>query len=569
MNEAQPERIGRYAVLAELGRGAMGVVYQARDPQLDRLVAIKTLRRDLGLPGEEDADLRRRVYLEATAAGRLTHPNIVAIHDVIELDGIPYIVMEYVEGRTLADLIAAEGPLPPPRAVRVVIDVCDGLDYAHGRGVIHRDIKPSNILVTASGTAKLGDFGIARVAGSRLTRTGAFLGTPAYMAPEQLRGRALDGRSDIFALGVTLYEALTGVPPFEGEDLAAILYQVAHGTPVPLCQRNPAVPRALESVTGQALAKDPQARPASARVFGEALARAMSAPGGPGPKAQARSRDAVPGRPSRRPRARAALVTVACLTVAGVGGGVVWARWAPDRPIAAVWPSPPVQPPPAPAPEAPAPPAPSSARPSPSEVAPAPPVVASRPDESDRSGPPVMVPAPAVEAPAVAPAPAEAPARPTPPRPPAEGPPRPATAAAPAVTERSPARQAPAAGSISVATDPSVEVFVDGEFRGRTEGEPLLVPGVPPGQRRVTLRRGARELTLVATVSGGRTTPLSYRFPTEPATAEDLRGTLEKRGREAGEKVREGVDRARREVLGALRDLLDKADGRGPRPEPQ
>src|SRR5215831_10130496 len=200
MTHALPDRIGRYAILAELGRGAMGVVYKASDPQLGRLVAIKTVRRDLGLPLEEDAELRRRVHQEATAAGRLTHPNIVAVHDVIELDGIPYIVMEYVEGQTLADRIAAGGALPPPEAVRLLIDVCNGLEYAHDHGGIHRDIKPSNILVTASGPAKLSDFGIARVAGSRLTRTGAFLGTPAYMAPEQLRGHTPDRRSDIFAL---------------------------------------------------------------------------------------------------------------------------------------------------------------------------------------------------------------------------------------------------------------------------------------------------------------------------------------------------------------------------------
>jgi eukaryotic-like serine/threonine-protein kinase len=559
MNEARLERIGRYAVLAELGCGAMGVVYKARDPQLDRLVAIKTVRRDLGLAREEDAELRKRVYQEATAAGRLTHPNIVAIHDVIEFDGIPYIVMEYVEGPTLADLIAAEGSVPPPQAVRLVIDVCHGLEYAHGHGVIHRDIKPSNILVTASGTAKLSDFGIARVAGSHVTRTGAFLGTPAYMAPEQLRGRALDGRSDIFALGVTLYEALTGVPPFQGEDLAAVLYQVVHGTPVPLSERNPAVPRSLEAVTERALAKDPQARPATARAFGEALTHAMTAPADPGPKA--RSRGAESASPSRRPRIRAALVAVACLTVAGVGGGAVWARWPPERPVVAARPSPPAEQPPGPAPATPS----SSSRSlgwsSPPEVAPAAPVAASRPIESDRSASPAMVPSPSAEAPAVGPTPVEKPAPPTASSAPMEAPPKPVTAASPAPTDRSAARQTPALGSISVATDPSVEVFVDGEFRGRTEGEPLVVPSVLTGRRLVTLRLGSREQLLLATVHGGHTTTLTYHFPSEPTSAEGLRETLEKKGREAGDKLREGVGKAQREVFGALRDLLDKAEG--------
>src|SRR5262245_30772754 len=560
MTQASPDRAGRYVILAELGRGAMGVVYKARDPHLDRLVAIKTVRRDLGLPPEEDADLRRRVYQEATAAGRLAHPNIVAIHDVIELDGTPYIVMEYVEGQTLADLIAAEGRLPPPRAVRLLIDVCDGLEYAHGHGVIHRDIKPSNILVTDSGMAKLSDFGIARVAGSHLTRTGALLGTPAYMAPEQLRGRALDRRSDIFALGVTLYEALTGAPPFQGEDLAAVLYQVAHGTPAPLSERNPAVPQSLQSVAERALAKDPEGRPPTARAFRDALGEAMSAPADPRPKA--RPHGAASALPSRRPRIRAALVAMACLAVAGVGGGAVWARWAPERPIVATRPLPP-GPPSGPAIESP--PSPPS---SPPAVAPAAPVAPSHAIESDRSPSPAAIPAPLAEPTAGASTPGEEPVSPAPSRPPIETPAGPPTTARPAAADRSSARQTPALGSISVATDPSVDVFVDGEFRGRTNGEALIVPSIPPGQRRITLRRDARELTLLATVRVGQTTTLSYRFPSEPVSPEGVRETLEKKGREAGEKVREGVDKAQREILGTLRGLLDKADGtRARKPE--
>src|SRR5262245_48891367 len=215
VRESQVTRIGRYEIQAELGQGAMGVVYRAHDPQLGRTVALKTLRRDLGLPPEQYADLKRRFYQEATAAGRLNHPNLVAVHDVVELDGIPYMVMEYVEGQTLARLIKAEGPLSPERAVSLIVQVCRALQYAHVRGVVHRDIKPGNILVDESGQAKVSDFGIARISGSDVTHTGALLGTPAYMSPEQLDGRVVDGRSDLFSLTVALYEAVTGINPFK------------------------------------------------------------------------------------------------------------------------------------------------------------------------------------------------------------------------------------------------------------------------------------------------------------------------------------------------------------------
>src|SRR5262249_21954078 len=159
-----------------------GIVYQARDPQLERDVAIKTLRRDLGLPPEEYGDLTKRFHQEATAAGRLNHPNIVTIHDVVAIDDRPYIVMELLAGRTLAELIATDGRLAPDRAVELITQVCRALDYAHTHGVIHRDIKPGNIMVTADGVAKVSDFGIARVAGSSVTRTGVLVGTPAYMS---------------------------------------------------------------------------------------------------------------------------------------------------------------------------------------------------------------------------------------------------------------------------------------------------------------------------------------------------------------------------------------------------
>lgn len=322
MAEAAPQRIGRYEVLAELGQGAMGIVYKARDPQLERIVAIKTLRRGLGLPPEEYADLKRRFYQEAKAAGRLKHANIVTVYDVVEIEGIPYIVMEFLEGRTLAELIGTQGALDSRQAVDLVVQICKGLDYAHGSGVVHRDIKPGNIMVGPDGVAKVSDFGIARIVGSSVTRTGVVVGTPAYMSPEQLKGRVPDGRSDLFSVGVVLYESLTGVNPFQSDDLTTTLYQVVQVDPAPVRERNPSVPLALERVTTRVLAKDPDQRYPTAGALAEALTEALQRAGGVA--------DEVPTvRWRPRPRltaARAAVIGAGCLVVAGVGGWFVWGR---------------------------------------------------------------------------------------------------------------------------------------------------------------------------------------------------------------------------------------------------
>ncbi len=269
-------RIDRYEILGQLGQGAMGVVYKARDPWLDRVVAIKTLREDLGLSPDVYAEFRQRFNQEARAAGRLNHPKIIGIYDVKEVGSVPYIVMEYVEGgRSLEDVIRSEAPLPPARAVELIAQVCSALDYAHARGVVHRDIKPSNILVTEAGDVKVSDFGIARIAGRKLTQTGIKLGTPAYMSPEQARGRDVDGRSDLFSVGVVLYEALSGVDAFSG-NADAVLYQIVYEPVAPLRQLLGTVPPALDRVVERALAKDPDQRYQTAAAFAAAARNAVA-----------------------------------------------------------------------------------------------------------------------------------------------------------------------------------------------------------------------------------------------------------------------------------------------------
>jgi serine/threonine protein kinase len=321
-----PELIGRYEIQAVLGRGAMGAVYKARDPQLDRVVAIKMVRTDLGLPPEHLAEYKRRFYQEAMAAGRLSHPNIVAIHDVMEIDQTPYIVMEYVDSDTLADLIKARGALTDAQAVDVVLQVCRALEYAHAHGIVHRDIKPANILVGKNGQVKVSDFGIARIEGQDFTQTGVRLGTPSYMSPEQIRGHLVDGRSDLFSLGAVLYEALTGQRPFRGTDTATLLYSILNDTPPPMHERNPLVERALGAVTTRALAKDREQRFLNARMFADALGETATGTHH-GVAAEPRP-SGPPAGLLRIARHRMARVAAACALIA-IAGGIALAYVAP------------------------------------------------------------------------------------------------------------------------------------------------------------------------------------------------------------------------------------------------
>ena len=234
VTDPNSKTFGRYEILEELGRGGMGVVYRARDPHINRIVAIKSVPL-VGLPPDVQNEYRERFAREAEAAGRLSHPGIVTIFDVGEDSETrsPYIVMEFVKGQSLesAQLSAFD-------AVRVVQEIADALDTAHSQGIVHRDLKPSNILLTDDGRSKIADFGIARLDLSELTTTGQVLGTPAFMSPEQLRGEPVDGRSDLFSLGVILYTLLTGHRPFQGNSVYTVSYKVVHHEPVPATALN-------------------------------------------------------------------------------------------------------------------------------------------------------------------------------------------------------------------------------------------------------------------------------------------------------------------------------------------
>jgi serine/threonine-protein kinase len=259
-------QLGRYEVLGELGQGAMGIVYKARDPLIDRVVAIKTI--NLGLAMDEKEEYEGRFYQEAKAAGRLNHPNIVTIYDVGKSGDVAYIAMEFLEGRELRDILKEGALLPVDRVLNIVAQVAQGLAYAHEYDIVHRDVKPSNIMVIRDGHVKITDFGIARMASSSVrTQTGMVLGSPKYMSPEQVMGRAIDQRSDIFSLGVMLYEMLTGQAPFNGENVNAIMYQTLNAVPPPPNSLNPAVPEMVNFIVAKALAKGLDDRYQNAKDF--------------------------------------------------------------------------------------------------------------------------------------------------------------------------------------------------------------------------------------------------------------------------------------------------------------
>lgn len=273
------KQLGRYEIVGELGKGAMGLVYLAKDPLIGRQLAIKTFRVGLSAGDQEMEQFKARFLREAQSAGILSHPNIVTIHDVVvDPNGDFFIAMEYVKGNDLKRLMQKQGRLDLKFVLDIVAQIADGLDYAHSKGVVHRDIKPANIIITDDKQAKITDFGIARVDASNLTTEGQLLGTPNYMAPEQIQGKEVDHRSDLFSLGVMFYELVTGKKPFQGENLTQVTHRIVF-EPFPDPKRFvPGLPDSLIRVMAKALAKDPVERYGRASEISQALRLVLNPP---------------------------------------------------------------------------------------------------------------------------------------------------------------------------------------------------------------------------------------------------------------------------------------------------
>src|SRR6476661_1849929 len=279
-----PRLVGSRYELGELiGYGGMAEVHRGRDGRLGRDVAIKLLRADLA----RDPSFLNRFRREAQSAAGLNHPAIVAVYDTgedhsglsSETADVPYIVMEYVEGQTLRDVLKVEGRLPPRRAMEIVAEVCGALDFSHRNGIVHRDIKPANVMITRAGAVKVMDFGIARAIADNsatVTQTAAVIGTAQYLSPEQARGETVDARSDVYSTGCLLYELVTGAPPFQGDSPVAVAYQHVRENPSMPSSRVPGLPRALDSIVMKALAKNPQNRYQSAGEMRSDLQRALA-----------------------------------------------------------------------------------------------------------------------------------------------------------------------------------------------------------------------------------------------------------------------------------------------------
>ena len=272
------DRIGRYKIVGELGRGAMGVVYHAVDPNIGRPVAIKTIHFGGGRNAEEQNRLRERLFREARSAGILSHPGIVTIYDVEQQGDLAYIAMEFVDGPTLDQVLSDALPIPPERMFSILGQTSVALDYAHQKGIVHRDIKPANIMIARDGTAKITDFGIAKITASdQLTMTGNIVGTPHYMSPEQVQGQPVDGRSDQFSLAVIAFEMLTGEKPYAGEHLTTVVYKIVAEEPAAPHRLNPTIGLAIESVLRKSLSKKPDLRYPTCQEFAGALEKACAA----------------------------------------------------------------------------------------------------------------------------------------------------------------------------------------------------------------------------------------------------------------------------------------------------
>ena len=331
MSHLRLTEIGKYQIEDVLGEGAMGVVYRALDPVLNRRVAIKIMSEALA----QDSDLRERFLREAQAAGSLQHPHVVTIYDFGEVDGHPFIAMEYVEGVDLEHLLRTNVPLSVEEKIDLIVGVLQGLAYAHKKGVIHRDIKPANVRVDSEGKARIMDFGIAHLASSNMTRTGMMLGTPNYMAPEQIVGNEVTARTDIFSVGVLMYELLTNAKPFQGDTLHTVMYKVLSEMPPPLDKVLPGLPSSLNTVVMRALQKQPDQRYASALEMANDLTNIRAALGDKPSASKALSLRASietalaverEARHRMERKTRYALVGVAALVVLAIVGASVFAR---------------------------------------------------------------------------------------------------------------------------------------------------------------------------------------------------------------------------------------------------
>ena len=284
--------LGRYRIDREIGRGAMGAVYLGTDPKINRQVAIKTMALSKEFHGQELTEARQRFFREAETAGRLQHPDIVTIFDAGEDQDLAFIAMEYLKGEDLQKY--TQNLLPVADAVRITARVAEALGYAHSQGVVHRDIKPANVMIDlATDLVKVTDFGIARIADSSRTRTGMVLGTPSFMSPEQMAGRRVDGRSDLYSLGVMLYQLLTGHLPHRADSMATLMYEIANQAPPDVRNWRPEIPEALARAVALALEKRPESRYADGRLMAADLTAVLAQVEGLPPPA-APTTDALP-----------------------------------------------------------------------------------------------------------------------------------------------------------------------------------------------------------------------------------------------------------------------------------
>jgi serine/threonine protein kinase len=271
-----PKKLGRFDIIREIGKGAMGQVFLAHDPKIDRQVAIKTIVLPQGVSDAEAQETSQRFLREAQAAGRLLHTNIVTIFDIGEENGVSFIAMEFIDGETLDRYARPGSLLPPGRVLDLMSQAASALDNAHAAKVIHRDIKPANLMMLRDGTLKVTDFGLAKNPSANLTQSGVLMGTPTYMSPEQIQGKDLDGRSDLFSLGVVLYELLTGVRPFDADSISTIIYRVLYEDPRPPAAQNPSLPPDVNGVIEKVLQKDPERRYATGAAFIGGLRKAFA-----------------------------------------------------------------------------------------------------------------------------------------------------------------------------------------------------------------------------------------------------------------------------------------------------